>query len=128
MALSEVKQNQTQRLQDFKDTEVTAYYLGKVVSEGDFGPNVRHDFYDQAKNEYISFWGVTDFNVKLGKARPGSLVQFTYLGKEKRKLKSGVKEMHSVKVLNDPDDLWEGYDPKAYEPLQSDDRDVEAAF
>ena len=128
MALHEVKQQETNRLPDFKDIPITAYYLGNVVSEGNYGPDVRHDFYDPEKKEYISYWGVTDFNVKLSKVRLGSLVKFTYLGKEKRKLKTGVKEMHAVKLLNDPDDLWEGYDPKAYEKMQGDAKDPDIAF
>ncbi|MCZ2144080.1 MAG: hypothetical protein LC102_11715 [Ignavibacteriales bacterium] len=104
MALKEVKTRETFRLQDFANKTIRAYYTGTTETEGEYGPNIRHEFYSPEKKEKFSFWGVTDMNVKLGNVKQGTLVEFTYKGKEKRKLKSGIKEMHIVDVLNDPED------------------------
>lgn len=105
MALKEVKTRETFKLQDFLNKSIRGYYLGKTETEGEYGTNIRHEFFSKEKKEKFSFWGVTDMNVKLGNVKRGTLVEFTYKGKEKRKLKSGLKEMHIVDVLNDPDDI-----------------------
>jgi len=109
MALKEVKTRETFRLQDYTNKAIKAYYLGKTEMEGEFGTNTRHEFYSPEKREKFSFWGVTDMNVKLGNVKQGTLVEFTYKGKEKRKLKSGIKEMHIVDVLNDPEDCLKDF-------------------
>lgn len=109
MALKEVKTRETFRLQDFTNKTIRAYYTGTTETEGEYGPNIRHEFYSPEKKEKFSFWGVTDMNVKLGNVKQGTLVEFTYKGKEKRKLKSGIKEMHIVDVLNDPEDCLKDF-------------------
>lgn len=120
MALSEVKTRETFRLQNFQGKAITGYYLGKTESDGEYGKNIRHEFYSKEKGEKFSFWGVTDFSRKLSNVKLGTLVQFTYQGKEMRKVKNGMKEMHAVEVLNDPGDVLENYKdfaPKQEEPV-----------
>jgi len=132
MALAEVKTRETFKLQNFEGRAINGYYLGKTETEGEFGVNVRHEFFSKEKGEKFSFWGVTDFNMKLGNVKPGTLVQFTYKGKEMRKTKKGMKEMHAVEVLNDPTDLladFENMKPNQEPPLgDAPEAEVEVPF
>jgi len=109
MALKEVKTRETFRLQDFTNKTIRAYYTGTTETEGEYGPNIRHEFYSPEKEEKFSFWGVTDLTRKLASVKQGTLVEFTYKGKEKRKLKSGLKEIHIVDLLNDPEDYLKDF-------------------
>ena len=109
MALKEVKSRETYKLQDFINKTIRAYYIGTTETEGEYGPNIRHEFYSAEKKEKFSFWGVTDLTRKLASVKQGTLVEFTYKGKEKRKLKSGLKEIHIVDLLNDPEDYLKDF-------------------
>lgn len=134
MAFQEVKTSETFRLQNFEGRPIIGYYLGRVDSTGEYGVNPRHEFFSEEKNEKFSFWGVTDFDRKLKNVRPGTLVKFTYLGKEMRKVKNGMKEMHSVKVESDPAKVLKDFEsmapkqeekPKKAEPPKTDTDNLE---
>lgn len=90
------------KLQDHKNKELVAYYLGKrtvETSKVESGESLLHIFQEKDGTE-IEVWSFGLLKRKLAKVPVGSLVKLIYRGEQK----DGSKSIHQVDVFYNEND------------------------
>jgi hypothetical protein len=100
MAYQEVT-NQGIDIKEYLGKPMEGFYLETTTHDGKFGDYKVHTF-QSLKGPIVNIFGFTMFNLKMERITPGTLCKITYTGTENVKTKYGMKDVHQIKVEQDP--------------------------